>query len=95
MQQRPDKPLSHGERRNIGQAMDSHESGVRLRLRHCLLVPSQYRGSGPWVRGKRGYDLAVKRRGKFIIGFSLKLFWGKYSAGMTDHPKQEKMSWNH
>ena len=77
---------------NNKQAMDSHESGARIRLKHHSLVPSQYRGGGPWVKGKRGYGLAVGKRGKLILGFPLKLFWGKYPAEMTYHPKEEKMS---
>ena len=64
-------------------------------FRHYALVPSQYRCSGPWVRGKRGYGLVVGRREKFIMGFPLKLFWAKYPVGMTYHPKEGKMSWNH
>ena len=56
------------------------------------LFPSQYRGGGPWVRDKRGYGLVVGRRRKSILGFPLKLFWGKYPAEMTYHPKEGKMS---
>ena len=70
-QQRLDKPLGHGKRMNNRQALDSHGSGARIRLRHHSFVPSQYRSSGPWVRGKRRYDLAMGRRGKSILGFSL------------------------
>ena len=54
--------------------MDTHGSGARTRLRHHSLVPSQYKSGGPWVRGKRGYGLAVGRRRRLILGFSLKLF---------------------
>ena len=81
---------SHGEHMNGRQALDSHGSGARIRLRHHSLVPNQYRSDGPWVRGKRGYGLAVGRRGKPILGFSLKFFWGKCLAGMTYHPKKER-----
>ena len=49
----------------------------------------------PWVRGKRGFSLAVRRMGEPILGFPLKIFWEKYPAGMTYHPKEGKMSWNH
>ena len=77
------------------QATDTHESGARTRLRHQQLVPSQYKNGGPWVRGKREYGSAVRRKGEPILGFLLKLFWGKYPAGMTYHPKDRKMSWNH
>ena len=67
-------------------------NGARTRLKHHPLVPRQYRDGGPWVRGKRGYGLAVGRRGKSILGFQLKLFWEKCPARMTYHPKEGKMS---
>ena len=85
----------NGKRMNSRQAMNSHVSGVHTRLRHYPLVPSQFKHGGPCVRGKRGYGLAVGRSGKSILGFPLKLFWGKCPAGMTYHPKEGKMSWNH
>ena len=88
----PEKPTGNGKRVNTRQAMDSYGSRAYTRLKHHLLVPSQYRGGGPWVRGKRGYGLAVGRSGKPILGFPLKLFWGKCLAGMTYHPKEAKMS---
>ena len=72
--------------------MDTHGSGTLTRLKHHPLIPSQCKSSGPWIRGKRGYDLAVGRRGKPILGFPLKLFWGKCLAGMTYHQKEGKMS---
>ena len=59
---------------NNRQAMNTHGSGARARLRHHPLVPSQYKSSGPWVKGKKWYDLAVERRGEPILGFPLKLF---------------------
>ena len=68
-----EKPIGNSKRVNTMQAMNSHGSRARTRLRHHQLVPSQYRGDGPWVRGKRGYGLAVERKGKSILGFSLKL----------------------
>ena len=68
------KPSSHGKHMISKQAMDTYGSGAHTKLRHHPLVPSQYRSGGPWVRGKRGYDLAVGRRGKPILGFPLKLF---------------------
>ena len=77
---------------NNRKAMDTHGSEARTRLRHHQLVPNQYRSGGPWVRGKKGYGLAVGRRGKPILGFSLKLFWGKYPFGMTYDPREGKMS---
>ena len=89
---RPDKPLNNGKRMNNRQVMDSHESRACTRLRHHPLVPSQCKCGGPWVKGKRGYGLAVERRGKSIQGFPFKLFWGKCLAGVTYHPKEGKMS---
>ena len=82
------EPLGYGKRMNSRQAMDTHGSGACTRLRHHPLVPSQYRNDGPWVRGKRGYGLAVGRRGKLILGFPLKHFREKCSAGMTYHQKE-------
>ena len=90
-----DKLLGHGKRMNSRQPMDTHGSGARIRLKHHQLVPSQYGSAGPWVKGKRGYGLAVGRREEPILGFSLKLFWGKYPAGITYHPKEGRISWNH
>ena len=80
---------------NNRQDMDTHGSGARTRLKHHPLIPSQYKSGGLWVRGKRGYGLVVGKRGKSILGFSLKLFWGKCPAGMTYHPKEGNVSWNH
>ena len=77
---------------NTRQAMNSHESGAHIRLKHYPLVPSQYKGGGPWVKGKRRYGLAMGRMGKSIMGFPLKLFWGKCFIEMTYHPKEGKMS---
>ena len=75
--------------------MDSHKSGAQTRLRHHPLVPSQYRNGGPWVRDKRGYALTIGRRGKLILRFLLKHFWGKCPAGMTYHQKEGNVIWNH
>ena len=77
------------------QAIDTHGSKARTRLMHHQPVPSQYRGGGQWVRGKREYDLEVGRKGEPILAFPLKLFWGKCPARMTYHSKEEKISWNH
>ena len=90
--ERANKPSGHGKRMYNKQAMDKHGSGAHIRLRHHQLVPSQYRSGGSWVKGKRGYGLAVGRRGKPILGFPLKLFWEKCPAGITYHPKDKKMS---
>ena len=85
-----DMTLGHGKHMSSSQALNTHESGARTRLRHHQPIPSQYRSGGPCVRGKRGDGL-----GEPILGFLLKLFWGKCPVGMTYHPKEGKMSWNH
>ena len=63
--------------------MDTYGIGACIRLRHHPLVPNEYKRGGPWVRGKKGYGLAVRRRGKLILEFPPKLFWGKCPAGKT------------
>ena len=75
--------------------MDSYGSRAHIRLGHHPLVPSQYRRGRTWVRGKRGYGLAMGKKGKSIMGFPLKLFWRKCPVRMTYHPKEGKMNWNH
>ena len=80
---------------NSRQTMDLDGSGARTKLKHHPLVPSQYRRSGLCARGKRGSGLVVERRGKSILGFLLKLFWGKCPAVITYHLKEGEMSWNH
>ena len=56
------------------------------------LYPANIGSGGSWVKG---HGLVVGREKKPIMGFLLKLFWGKCSAGMTCHPKEVRMSWNH
>ena len=34
-------------------------------------------------------------RGKLILGFLLKFFWGKCPVGMTYYPKEVRMICNH
>ena len=82
---RLEKPTGNGKFMNTRQAMNSYGSGACTRFKHHPLVPSQYRGDGPWVRSKKGYGLAVGRREKSILGFLLRLFWGKCSAMMIYH----------
>ena len=41
---------------------------MHTRLRHHLLVPSQYRGGGPKVKGIRRCGLAIRRRGSLFMG---------------------------
>ena len=57
------------------------------------LYPANIGSGGSWVRG---HGLAVGRgKKKHIMGLLLKLFWEKYPVGMTCHPKEVRMSWNH
>ena len=91
----PNKAIGNSKHMNTRQAIDSYGSRAYTRLKHHQPISSQYKGGGPWVRGKRGYGLTIGRRRKPILGFPLKLFWGKCLAGMTYHPKDVKMSWNH
>ena len=85
-----DELSGHGKCMNNRQAMDTHGSQACTRFRHHQVIPSQYRNDGSWVRGKRGYGLAVRRREKPILEFPLKLFWGKCSAGIDIPPKRWK-----
>ena len=57
---------------------------------HHILVPSQYMGGGPQVNGFRGYGLAVERKRGSILGFQLKLLWGKMSCWDGISPKRGK-----
>jgi len=59
------------------------------------LYPANIGSDGSWVRGKRRHGLAVGRGKKPILGFLLRLFWGKCPAEMTYHPKEVRMSWNY
>ena len=56
------------------------------------LCPANIGSDESWVRG---HGLAAERGKKPILGFLLRLFWGKCSVGMTCHPKGARMSWNH
>ena len=58
------------------------------------LYPANTGGGGSWVRGKRVWFGGGERR-KPILGFLLKLFWGKCPAGMTCCPKEARISSNH
>ena len=74
------------------QARDLHESRARTRLRHYPFIFSQYRGSGPWVKDKRGYSLTIGRRGET-------LFWGSRSSSfgrnvlLRWHTTQKRERW--
>ena len=76
---------------NNRQAMDTHGSGACTKLMHHQLISSQYKSGRAWVRGKRGYGLAMGRREKTILGFPLKLFWGNVLLGW--HITQKREIW--
>ena len=56
------------------------------------LYPANIGSGGSWVRE---HGLAVGKGKKPILGFLLRLFWGKCPARITCHPKEARMSWNH
>ena len=58
------------------------------------LYPANIGGGGLWVRGKKVWSGSGERE-KPILGFLLRLFWGKCPAGITYRPKKVRMSWNH
>ena len=64
-------------------------------MRKTLAPPANIGSGGSWVRGKRGHGLAVGREKKPILGFLLRLFWGKCLTRITCHPKEVMMSWNY
>ena len=66
-----DDPLDHGKRMSSGKVFDVHGSRSCLKPKHYQPVPSQYNGGESWIRGKRGYGLAMERRES--------LFWGSWS----------------
>ena len=92
---RADKPPVPSKRMSSRQASDIHGNGALTRPRHHQPVPSQYRSGRSWVRGKRGYGLTMGRRESLFWGSHLNSFGEKCPAGMTYHPKEGMMSWNH
>ena len=75
---------------NGRQALDSHESGARTRLKHHLFVHCQYRSSGLQVRGKKGYGLAVGRKGEVYSGVPALALFGEISCWDDIPPKRGK-----
>ena len=55
------------------------------------LYPANTGSDGSWVRRKRVWSGSMER-GKPILGFPLRFFWGKCPAGMVYHPKEARMS---
>ena len=58
------------------------------------LYPANTGRGVSWVRGKRVWS-GGGERGKPIMGFLLRLFWGKCPVGMTYCLKEVRMSWNY
>ena len=74
--------------------MAGEEGEAYARPRHHQPVPSQYKRW--WVMGQRAWSGDWERKKKkLIMVFLLRFFWGKCLAGMTCHPKEVRMSWNH
>ena len=70
--------------------MDTHGSGACTRPKHLPLVPNQYRSGGLWVRGKRGYSLAVERKGKVYSEVPAQAFLVEMSCWDDIPPKRGK-----
>ena len=73
------------------QALDIYGSGAHVKPRHYQPEPSQYKGGGSWVRGKKGYGLAVGRRGSLFWGSRSDSFRGNVLLGDIP-PKRGRMS---
>ena len=91
------KPKMHDRTyRTISRTWQVHERVKKVKHAQDSDTTSLYLANigsdGLWVRG---HGLAVRRRKKPILEFLLKLFWGECSTGMTCHPKEVRMSWNH
>ena len=56
------------------------------------LYPANIGSGESWVKG---HGLVVGKGKKPILGFLLRFFWGKCPIGMTCHPKEVRISWNH
>ena len=92
------KPKVHDKTyRIIFRTRQVHEQQVK-KVKHAQdsdttsLYLANIGSGGSWVRR---HGLAVGRRKKPILEFLLKLFWWKCPTGMTCHPKEVRMSWNH
>ena len=91
-----DKRGGNGKCVKAKKVMDlKYKWSMHTRPRHHLPVPSQYRRGKPWVKGMRGCGLTVERMGSLVWGSCLNSFGEKYPVGMTSHPREVNMSWNH
>ena len=54
------------------------------------LYPANTGGGKVMVRGKKAWSGGGERE-KFILGFLIRLFWGKCPTGMTYHSKEVRM----
>ena len=65
---------------------------MHTRPKHHLLVPSQYIGGRPRVKGMKGCGLAVGRK-RVYFGVPAQTSLGeKCPTGMASHPKEVSMS---
>ena len=64
-------------------------SGACVGPRHHQPIPSQYRSGGSWVRGKKGYDLAVGE-GKAYFGIPAQILLGVMSYWDDIQSKRRK-----
>ena len=85
-----DKLEGNGKHVRARKSMDSYKSGVCTQdsiTIYLYLTKTREVGHGSAVR--RAWSCCGEK-GKPILGFPLKLFWGKYPAGMASHPKEVK-----
>ena len=76
------------------QVLNTSGSRARQDLDFTSMYPTNIGGGGLWVKGKRVWSGGGDRE-KPILGFLLRLFWGKCPTRMTYRPKEVRMSWNH
>ena len=72
------------------QTLDIHRSKAHIKPKHHQPVPNQYRSSGSWFKGKKGYGLAVERKGKAYYGVLALALLGEMSYWDDIPPKREK-----
>ena len=77
------------------QALDVHRSGAHARPSTTYLYLANTGEVGHRSKVRKGVVWWWGEGGEPILGFPLKLFWEKYPAGVTYHPKEANMSWNH
>ena len=61
---------------------------MHTRPNHHLLVPSQYMGGGPRVKGMKGRGLAIGRKRVYFGVLAQTSFGKKCPTGMASQPKE-------